>query len=788
MHASRPLIDAIDPICDSFEAAWQTYLREEGAQPCADEFLPEGFPGAAELLLKLLEVDLEYCSRSGKSSSLRGHTVWRIMANGACRFQKKAELGKGGMGSVHVAEDLELRRQVALKEISLELKDEPVARLRFLREAIITGRLEHPNIVPVYGLSANAGKTLAYAMRLLPGKTLASEIDDLHHLANGPMRVQRQRELLRCFITVCNAVAFAHSQGIIHRDLKPLNVIVDRFGQTYVIDWGLAKVANEAVQQELDRAMVELTGTLPDETTFGAFVGSRPYASPEQIADSASVGPPADVYSLGATLAHLLSGQSPGAGSPQVSGGNTPGTVRGPRFPRELQAICSRAMAIDPNQRYASPVDLAADIHRYLEDEPVSAYPQPLSTQLRRWLKKHVTGVVATSSAVLVGAVAFMLAGAVIEREQRARDEARHDLVQSELRQTLGREKQKQLVARSEQDWLQAMNRHVAVAQSVFIRKDNPLLSWDNVVRGSAREFLPRMAERAAGPETSLAARYEIAEYQLALAYMTGSMGDSVTAMPIFERTLPALEKLIPELDGLDQKNDHSELEVGVDHALLPTAKNNYAVLLARSGNGAKAAAEFRTLLDWLDGSHSAVSFSWGRRGHRNASTWARAMRYFRIQVEANLAIALRGIGDDEGERRLANAWDTQTLLIRELRGVNGGEALDQAQLIKIALGIQYAELLGERMQFKEAEALVKEVLETCANLLRRNPDRVREVCFFNILNHLRDARVHLGNKALRDFRASTKLASELSEAARLAAPGDRNSREWLLAQFWYLP
>src|SRR4051812_48685202 len=163
------------------------------------------------------------------------------------RFRILRPHARGGLGAVFVALDSELNREVALKQILDRHADDPDSRARFLLEAEVTGRLEHPGVVPVYGLGCNARGHPFYAMRLVKGDTLKEAIERFHAAEDGGTRDSRRRnlelrQLLNRFVAVCNVIAYAHSRGVIHRDLKPANILLGPYGETLVVDWGLAKV------------------------------------------------------------------------------------------------------------------------------------------------------------------------------------------------------------------------------------------------------------------------------------------------------------------------------------------------------------------------------------------------------------------------------------------------------------------------------------------------------------------------------------------------------------------
>jgi eukaryotic-like serine/threonine-protein kinase len=294
---------------------------------------------------------------------------------------------RGGLGEVFVALDEELGREVALKEIRPEHADNTQNRGRFIKEGEVTGRLEHPGIVPVYGLGHHPDGRPFYAMRLIRGESLQQAIDRFHD-HHAPMmelkeRSRELRHLLRRFVDVCNAVAYAHSKGVLHRDLKPGNIMLGPYGETLIVDWGLAKVVGVA-EEGLDAALPvsggiggSNAGTVP-----GSLVGTPAYMSPEQASGELDrLGPASDIYSLGATLYSVLTGKSPFAAPDlaevlrQVRQGEfkPPATVN-PQVHTNLQAICLKAMALRSEDRYSSARDLADDIEQWLADEPVLGY------------------------------------------------------------------------------------------------------------------------------------------------------------------------------------------------------------------------------------------------------------------------------------------------------------------------------------------------------------------------------------------------------------------------------
>jgi formylglycine-generating enzyme required for sulfatase activity/tRNA A-37 threonylcarbamoyl transferase component Bud32 len=360
----------------------------------------------------------------------------------ARRFLVLRPHAKGGLGEVFVARDEELRREVALKEIQERHADNPESRARFLLEAEVTGSLEHPGIVPVYGLGSYGDGRPFYAMRFVRGDNLKDAIERFHRdkaaLPAGE-RALRLRQLLGRFVDVCQAIAYAHSRGVLHRDLKPGNVMLGKYGETLVVDWGLAKVLGQADVEVSEGLLVSSADSAL--TQAGRALGTPAYISPEQAAGRLDLlGPRSDVYSLGATLYCVLTGQAP---FPSGDAGEVLRKVQRGDYPRPraldpgihpaLEAVCRQAMALRPEDRYASPQALAEDLEKYLADEPVAAYREPLPARLARWRRRHPTLVTATALVLLTLAGAAGVGGLLLGRErERAQAEQQRALVLAE--------------------------------------------------------------------------------------------------------------------------------------------------------------------------------------------------------------------------------------------------------------------------------------------------------------------------------------------------------------------
>ncbi|MGE0400253.1 MAG: serine/threonine-protein kinase, partial [Kofleriaceae bacterium] len=255
-------------------------------------------------------------------------------------------LGSGGMGEVVVAHDKQIGRDVAIKQLRVEAPG-PDIIARFLREARIQARLEHPAIVPVHQMGTDDRGLPYFTMKKLAGTTLLA-------LLARTEQLPRPR-LLRIFVEVCQAVEFAHARGVVHRDLKPANIMVGDFGEVYVLDWGLAKLMDERDAPSWVGADVD---SLDGVTQAGAMLGTPGYMAPEQIEDAHAVGPAADVYALGAILYEILAGEMPhprggGAIASTLKANLASPAQRRPdrNIPPELDTLCMLALTATPSRR-----------------------------------------------------------------------------------------------------------------------------------------------------------------------------------------------------------------------------------------------------------------------------------------------------------------------------------------------------------------------------------------------------------------------------------------------------
>lgn len=335
-------------------------------------------------------------------------------------YSVEKEFARGGLGRILRAKDRRLDRIVALKELHF---DTPAVNARFIREIQVTARLQHPNIVPVHDAGRWPSGEPFYAMKLVDGRSLSQVIRESRDF-------HERLSLVRAVADVADAMAYAHSLGIIHRDLKPANVLVGAFGETVVIDWGLAKDLND---EEGERSYRELTPSTvaphslnEHVTTDGAVMGTPAYMPPEQ-ARGEPVNETADVFALGALLYHVIAGVNPYSDRGGIvlklvlEGPPTPLAELIPEVPPDLLAIIEKAMARRPSRRYRTAKELAAELRRYISGGLVGAYRYSSFELLRRFVSRQRTAV---STAALALSALLVFAAFAFDRIRNERDKA----------------------------------------------------------------------------------------------------------------------------------------------------------------------------------------------------------------------------------------------------------------------------------------------------------------------------------------------------------------------------
>jgi serine/threonine protein kinase len=385
----------------------------------------------------------------------------------AARYEIQGEFARGGMGAILKIHDTDLRRTLAMKVVlgrdeaastgSTPAVDESVLA-RFLEEAMVTGQLEHPGVVPVHELGVDASGHAYFTMRLVRGLTLKEVFELVREEREGWTRTRALGVLLRA----CETMAYAHSKGVVHRDLKPPNVMVGHFGEVYVMDWGLAKVAAQEDLHDL-RLKPEPSGRLQTQreglevdspliTLDGTVLGTPCYMSLEQAEGRVEdLGPRSDVYAMGAILYELLAGHAPytrpgvrvsayTALAALLRGPPRAVSESHPDSPAELVAICERAMARESDRRYADMSALAADLSAYLEGRVVGAYEVGAWAEVRKWVGRNRSLAAALVAILLTAFAGLGTAGYVQAEGRRVATKERDRAVDAEreVRQRLG--------------------------------------------------------------------------------------------------------------------------------------------------------------------------------------------------------------------------------------------------------------------------------------------------------------------------------------------------------------
>jgi serine/threonine-protein kinase len=490
------------------------------------------------------------------------------------RFRILRPHARGGLGTVSVAMDQELHREVALKQILDKHADDPVSRARFLLEAEVTGGLEHPGIVPVYGLGTDSGGRPYYAMRFIKGDSLKEAVDAFHvrpaslpaggtgpkpkqdgRAADPGKRSLELRKLLLRFLDVCNAIEYAHSRGVLHRDIKPGNIIVGAHGETLVVDWGLAKATGRTdFSMELGaETLIPSSASGSAETLPGSTMGTPGFMSPEQAeGDLEKLGTRSDVYSLGATLYYLLTGQPPVDGKlaevlrAVKAGEIPPPRHHDPTIDRALDAVCQKAMAHKPEDRYASPKELAEDVERWMADEPVSARRDPLLRRARRWARQNRTAVTAAAVALFVGILG--LSGVLVIQTQAKQEISRALGRETQANKALGLANQELSRSRAAVEArydlaVQAIKTfHTGVSED-FLLKEEKFRSLRDRLLKSAAEFYDKLSALLE-KDTGRDSRRALASANFELASLTAMVGRNADALAAHQSVLSARRKL----------------------------------------------------------------------------------------------------------------------------------------------------------------------------------------------------------------------------------------------------
>lgn len=586
------MTDGANPVVDRS-------LASGGTQP-ADPALDDDTDGARLAAGSTLPPD-GGASAAAPSASPDGLDHDTLFVVDRDHYSVGDEFARGGMGRILRARDRRLGRPVAIKVLR---HDSDAARARFMREVRITARLQHPAIVNILEAGTLPDGAPFYAMKLVTGEPLDAVIADRRSLAD-------RLGLLPQVIAVVDALAYAHSVRVIHRDLKPSNVLVGAFGETVVIDWGLAKDL-AAAGDELD-VPADPHPTAVADTEAGAVMGTAAYMPPEQARGEA-VDERADVYSLGAMLYHILAGARPYAGKSDVMAAVVSGPPHGldgrtPGIPADLVAIMHKAMARDPAERYRTAGELADDLKNFQTGQLVAAHQYTLRELLRRWLRRHRTpiAVAAVAVAVLAALGIVSVRRILVERtrteQQRTKTErsianaalAAEDmayLADHELRPVPGTSAlREQLVARA--------NALLSELRQVGGLDDDALLTEaaNKVRQGDLAD--------EAGQRTEATARY--LEASLALRMLSLKAADDTGALRDLSLSLQRLGEVAMASDDFAAARDWLEQALEVRKRLSardpadPQWRRLLAVTYGTLGDVALRARDLTAAKAWLD-------------------------------------------------------------------------------------------------------------------------------------------------------------------------------------------
>jgi serine/threonine-protein kinase len=635
------------------------------------------------------------------------------------RFQILRPHARGGLGAVFVARDTELHREVALKQILEHHADDQGSRARFVLEAEITGGLEHPGIVPVYGLGTYPDGRPYYAMRFIRGESFKEAIAAFHAevaLKDDPgRRSLALRKLLRRFLDLCNAIDYAHSRGVLHRDIKPANVIVGKYGETLVVDWGLAKAVgrSDPTTASEERTLVPSLSSGSAETLPGSALGTPAYMSPEQAAgDLEHLGQRSDVYSLGATLYCLLTGKPPienddvGTALRAVQRGDIlPPRQLDPAINPALEAVCLKAMALRAEDRYHSARALAEDLDRWMADEPVTARKEPLLESARRWMRRRRTAMTAAGTALAAGVLGLAAVLAVQARAnvhltanngQLTAANARVTRANADLLAANERERERFNLA------MEAVKLFHGEVSEDLLLKEKPFEGLRTKLLHGAAGFYGKL-ERLLETQTDSASRAELGTAYQELGELTDKIGSKPEALAAHRKALAVRRELAhaPEADAATQ--------VDVAQSLLAVGW-----LQHRTGDMSGALASYEEVLRLADGLMANGSAGDQPKAVQGLA-YQRIGRFFldtgkpaEAQAAFERSIAIR--------EKLADAHPDVAQFQSDLGAVYGhiGAILDQTGKVPEALDAQ-ARALAIRQKLADANPSVARFLSDLA-------------------------------------------------------------------------
>lgn len=540
-------------VCQQYEVAY-----ERGERPSLSQLAHEFSDADRGMVLdELQRVQSELSSEHATAPAAIGG-----------RFIRLEPLARGGMGEVSVARDAEFQRDVAIKEIRGGAADDQRYRNRFVREAEITAQLEHPGIIPVYARGEQEDGRPYYVMRLIRGDqtgTLHEGIRQLHDPAKTPPAEFEAslRRLVRRLLDVCNTMAYAHSRGVIHRDLKPANILLGAYGETLVVDWGLARSIDSGspiVGSAVSHGDTDSADASQTPGTSG--IGTPGYASPEQLRQhNPIVSVAADIYSLGAILYSLLAGRPPflsgDSSTPEqflervAAGDFRPPRILNALAPRALEAICLQAMQTDPLQRYPTAEALAMELERWLADEPVRAWVEPYSVRLRRWLVRHRAAAALGFGSLLMSLVALVGIALLQSDHARSMNQRQRELSQALQQANAERQRadeQRERAESREQLAISAIDKfRAAVAEEPLLQNSGQLAELRTRLLSQPLQFYRELAQQLQDADKAAPAAVErFATVNLALARQHTMLGEWPKAVELMDHSIALLQATLP--------------------------------------------------------------------------------------------------------------------------------------------------------------------------------------------------------------------------------------------------
>lgn len=797
-------------IGDDIDRGWQ----QPGTGPRVEEYLDlfaEHFPEMADpdFVAHLCEVELkarcrwpdprdtpslgEYRDRFREYPGVVAHLDTICFDHG--RYVRFGASKPGGMGRVWPARDVRMHRLVAVKEVLPDQAIHSDVLERLKNEAYITARLNHPSIVTVHEIDSGESQTPFYVMQWVEGRELTEGIRELHAATDGE-RALRRRHLLQALSDLSDAVAYAHDQGVIHRDLKPANVFLGNYGETILLDWGLAKAVDsisieasgssstnetsaEVNSVEVDAepggpaAEVDTARTETLTPTVGAtrFIGTPAYMAPEQV--SGNVNEQSDVFSLGGILFEMLTNRRPRVferGTPvttiekQIVETPIPPPIEiDPTIPRSLDAICRKATAPLASGRYATAAEFRDDIQRYLADEPVSAYRESRWEHLQRKLRARVKLAAAILlSAILVGIVATIGAAAFgwqWKEASAAREKAGENFRLAAEQRDRAEQNRAESAALAEFLWTTSADELRNIPQTAATRLkllERTLAHYQKLASMNPREQylfqhdIGRVLHKIAIVREELGQKWPtIAAYEAALKHWTGLLKDNPQAEQSQREMIALLSNFALLLNRVNMGERARVLllqATKLSEALLASKPDHQPFVLMRVGTELNLGVVARGRGDRTAALRhyrkAAAILEVDLRKHPRHQGSRRQL----ANVRMNLAVVL----DDRGEYESAAKYYLHA--INDLRSIRAAEPAIREHTVDLAvahmnLGVTYRHAL----RFQQADENYRKAIGDLAKLHRTFPKQLHIAhtlarCHHNLAISLRSQGKHRRN------------------------------------------